>query len=124
MGNMHKMRVWQDAKLLATQIYHITNNNAFAKDYSFRDQLRRSAISVPSNLAEGEESLFPKVSIKFFSVASASLAELRTQIEIARDISYLEESKYLEISNATEVLAKRIKKLIQYRYNQLKYPSP
>lgn len=124
MGNMNSMQVWKEAKGLAAKIYILSGSGNFAKDYSFKDQIRRAALSVPSNLAEGEESLFPKVSIKFFGIASASLAELRTQFEIARDISYVEEKEYVEISNTMEILAKRIKKLIQYRYNQLKNPSP
>jgi len=120
MGNMNNMEVWKEAKSLAVKIYHLSNNASFSKDFSFRDQVRRTAISVPSNLAEGEESLFEKVSIKFFGISSASLAELRTQIEIAKEIGYVKENEYSELSNAMEILAKRIKKLIQYRYSQLK----
>jgi four helix bundle protein len=119
MGNMNKMEVWAEAKTLAVRVYKVSNKGKFIRDFSFRDQVRRSAISVPSNLAEGEESLFEKVSIKYFSIASASLAELRTQFEIARDIGYVNEQDFNELSISMELLAKRIKKLIQYRLKQL-----
>jgi four helix bundle protein len=55
MGNFHKMEVWKESKDLAVKIYHVTNQGKFTKDYSFRDQIRRAAINIPSNLAEGEE---------------------------------------------------------------------
>ncbi len=119
MGNYDKMEVWIESKKLAVRIYHLTNQGDLAKDFSFRDQIRRSAISIPSNLAEGEDSIFEKVSIKFFSIASASLAELKTQIEIAKDIGYISVIEYQSLSISMIILSKRIKKLIQYRYNQL-----
>ena len=119
MGNYHKMEVWKQSKDLAVNIYHLTNHGKFTKDYSFRDQIRRAAISVPSNLAEGEESLFSKVSIKFFNIAYSSLAELRTQIEISKEIGYLDEAEYDKIERSMAVLSKRINKLIQYRKGHL-----
>lgn len=119
MGNFNKMEVWQDSKELAVKIYKVTSHGEFARDYSFRDQIRRAAISIPSNLAEGEESIFGKVSIKHFSISSGSLAELRTQMEIARDIGYIGEEDYILLNRIMVVLNKRIKKLIQYRRNHL-----
>lgn len=120
MGNFDRMEVWQEAKDLAVDIYRLTNKGKFLQDYAFRDQIRRSAISVPSNLAEGEESMFEKVSIKFFSIAGSSLAELRTQINIACEVGYIREIEYDPLSERMIILAKRIKKLIQYRYKKLR----
>lgn len=118
MGNFNKMEVWKESSKLAVDIYKLTMNGPLSKDYSFRDQIRRSAISVPSNLAEGEESLFNKVSIKQFGIASASLAELRTQIEIAFRVEYLDKSTYDKLDETMVRLSRRINKLIQFRYNQ------
>jgi four helix bundle protein len=122
MGNFNKMEVWKESRDLAVEIYQITNQGLLSKDYSFRDQIRRAAISIPSNLAEGEESLFEKVSIKFFGIVSASLAELRTQIDIAGRIGYLEQETFENLSASMTRLSRRINKLIQYRYNQLSKP--
>ena len=122
MGNYNKMEVWKESRDLAVEIYKITGKGPISNDYSFRDQIRRSAISIPSNLAEGEESLFEKVSIKFFGIASGSLAELRTQIDIAGRIGYLDKSTFEDLSNSMIKLSRRINKLIQYRYNQLSRP--
>ncbi len=119
MGNFNKMEVWKESKDLAVKIYQISSQGQLAKDYSLRDQIRRAAISVPSNLAEGEESIFAKISIKFFGIASASLAELRTQIEIAKEIGYLDDQDYNYLSTSMISLSRRINKLIQFRYKQL-----
>jgi four helix bundle protein len=119
MGNFNKMEVWLESKELAVQIYHLTGRGPLSKDFSLRDQIRRAAISVPSNLAEGEESLFDKVSLKYFGIASASLAELRTQIEIAKDIGYLDQETFGLISEQMIMLSRRINKLIQFRLKKL-----
>lgn len=122
MGNFNKMEVWKESRDLAVEIYKLTSQGPISKDYSLRDQIRRAAISVPSNLAEGEESLFEKVSIKFFSIASASLAELRTQVEIAGEIGYIDQDSYEKLSDTMIKLSRRINKLIQYRYSRLSKP--
>jgi four helix bundle protein len=122
MGNFNKMEVWKESRDLAVEVYKLTSQGPISKDYSLRDQIRRAAISVPSNLAEGEESLFEKVSIKFFSIASASLAELRTQVEIAGEIGYIDQDSYEKLSDTMIRLSRRINKLIQYRYSRLSKP--
>ena len=71
MGNFERMEVWHDAKDIAIKVYQLTKEGDLSRDFSLKDQLRRSAISVSSNLAEGEESIYNKISIKFFSIASA-----------------------------------------------------
>jgi four helix bundle protein len=70
--------VWQKAKKLAVRIYKISNEGLLGKDFGFRDQIRRSAVSIPSNIAEGDERGTDKESIRFFYIAKGSLAELRT----------------------------------------------
>ena len=71
MGRFKDLEVWKRSKELAVRIYRVTDEGAIKRDFSLRDQLRRSAVSVPSNIAEGDErdsdresarfSLFPKV---------------------------------------------------------------
>ena len=56
MGNFRKLRVWQLSKDLAVNIYKITQKQPFTKDYGLKDQIQRSAVSIPSNIAEGDES--------------------------------------------------------------------
>ncbi len=55
MGNFQNLRVWQLAKDLAVEIYQLTQIQSFRKDYSLKDQIQRSSVSIPSNIAEGDE---------------------------------------------------------------------
>ena len=66
MGNFQKLKVWQRAKELAVFLYKLTGQGEFAKDWGLRDQIRRSAVSIPSNVAEGDELDTDRQSIKFF----------------------------------------------------------
>jgi len=80
-----------------------------------RDQIRRSAISIASNLAEGDERETDKESIRFFYIAKGSLAELRTQVQIAHEIGYLKRELYETVENECNELGKMIGRLIQVR---------
>jgi len=120
MGNFNNLEVWKESRQLAVRVYAVTNKGEFIKDYSLKDQIRRSAISVPSNLAEGEESGSQKLSIKYFFIAKASLAELRTQYEIANDIGYINTEDYSVLMENMTSLSKKITRLIQHRQNLIK----
>ncbi len=108
--------VWQKAKELAITIYRITSENkAFDKDFSLRDQMRRSSVSIASNLAEGDERDTDKESIRFFYIAKGSLAELRTQVEIAYSIQYIASDVFEILDSDCQHLGKMIGRLIQVR---------
>jgi four helix bundle protein len=83
------LRVWQLAKALAVEIYELTGAGPLSRDFGLRDQMRRAAVSIPSNIAEGDERDTNKESVRFLYIAKGSLAELRTQLEIARDVGAL-----------------------------------
>jgi four helix bundle protein len=83
MGNFMKLRVWQVAKELAVKIYKLTQTPKFLKDYGLRDQIQRSAVSIPSNIAEGDDLETDKQSVHHFYIAKGSTAELLTQLIIA-----------------------------------------
>jgi four helix bundle protein len=112
--------VWQKAKTLATDVYRLTNSESIKRDFSLIDQMRRSAVSVPSNIAEGDERPSDKDSVRFFHIAKGSLAELATQLEIARDVGYFTAAQVeLLIAQCVE-LGKMLGALIRARSN----PSP
>jgi four helix bundle protein len=87
--NHRKLTVWQEAVKLVEMVYRATRG--FPKDETFglTRQLRRSAVSVPSNIAEGAGRNSTKELVQFLGVASGSLAELDTQLEVARRLGYL-----------------------------------
>ena len=91
-----QLTVWQEAKALAVAIYKTTMDGKFARDFGLRDQIQRSAVSIPSNIAEGYERRSPKEFLYFLSIAQGSLSELRTQLEIANDIGYISKETFLQ----------------------------
>ena len=107
--------VWQKAKDLALKVYRASEEGDLNKDFSLRDQMRRSAVSIASNLAEGDERDTDKESVRFFYIAKGSLAELRTQIGIAYEIGYLKKSFYESIETECITLGKMIGALIRTR---------
>ena len=86
--DFEKLIVWQRSKCLAVDVYR---KFVQCRDLGFKDQITRSALSVPSNIAEGMERCSNKEKIRFLWIAKASCGELRTQIIIAREIAYIAE---------------------------------
>ena len=107
--------VWQKAKDLAVTIYRVSEEGTLSRDYSLRDQIRRSAVSVASNLAEGDERGTDKESVRFFYIAKGSLAELRTQLQIAFETGSLDKTFYETVEADCETLGKMIGSLIRSR---------
>jgi len=107
--------IWRKAKDLAVDIYKLTSKGDLNKDYGLRDQIQRSAVSIASNIAEGDERDTDKESIRFFYIAKGSLAELRTQIQITSEIGYVDQVAYEDIDTKCLELGKMIGKLIKAR---------
>jgi len=107
--------VWQRAKTLAVDLYLLTRAESIKHDYALIDQLRRSAVSVPSNIAEGDERMSDKDSSRFFFIAKGSLAELATQLEIARDVKYFNDEQVQPLIAECIELSKMLGALIRAR---------
>ena len=88
---------WQKAKNLTRAIYEITKIGEFAKDFGLRDQIRRAAVSVMSNIAEGFDRGGHSEFHQFLVIAKGSCAELRSQLYIAKDIGYIDECIFNEV---------------------------
>lgn len=105
------LEVWKRSKELCVEVYR---ELATLKDYGFKDQITRSALSIPSNIAEGFERGSQKEAIQFLSYAKGSCGELRTQILIGLEIGYVVN---LQIGNKwieeTRVISNMIGSLIK-----------
>ena len=88
MGDITKLEVWKLSLELATDVYKLTQKGNLAKDFSFRDQIRRAAISIPSNIAEGFRRNYKKEFGRFLRIALGSCGELETQLIIAHERNY------------------------------------
>ena len=85
-----KLDVWKKSAALSAEIYFYFRD---FKDYGFKDQITRSGLSIPSNIAEGVERVSDKESYRFLDIAQGSAAELKTQIYIGMKIEYIEKEQ-------------------------------
>jgi len=113
MGNFKNLRVWQDGIKLAANIYHITKKEPFLKDYGLSNQIQRAAVSIASNIAEGEERRTNKESVHFLSIAKGSSAEVITQLHIAHKIGYIDKETFKKLEDQTEKIRATIKNLMK-----------
>ncbi|HST00604.1 MAG TPA: four helix bundle protein [Usitatibacter sp.] len=107
------MIVWQRSRDLAIDIFKATGDRPFKTEWALRDQLRRSAVSVPSNIAEGNERGSRKEMARFCQYAKGSLAELSTQVEIAAGTGLLDEEHAKQWTGQCEELARMLAALIR-----------
>jgi four helix bundle protein len=113
--NFKELRVWQEAKSLAVAIYKTTSDGKLSKDYGLRDQLQRSSISIASNIAEGYERNSDAEFMRFLFIAKGSLAELRTQIDIAKEIGYINQEIFGALESDCNKIGAMLTKLIRSR---------
>jgi len=118
MGKFQELRVWKRSKDLAVYIYKLTKQGEFSKDFGLRDQLRRAAVSVPSNIAEGDELDTDKQAVRFFYIAKGSSAEVLTQSIIAEEIGYLKEGEFRFIESECKAISGMLGRLIKARSNK------
>jgi four helix bundle protein len=97
MCKFQDLKVWKRGKDLAVSIYKLTGHGIFSKDWGLRDQIRRAAVSIPSNIAEGDELGTNKQAIRFFFTSKGSTAEVLTQAIIAHEIGYLDDKDFQHV---------------------------
>jgi four helix bundle protein len=112
------LEVWQRAKDLTNLIYKYSTDGTFARDFGLRDQMRRAAVSIMSNIAEGFESQTQAQFIKYLGLAKGSAGELRAQLCIARGQGYISEENFSELFLLAEICSKQLARIIQYLETQ------
>lgn len=110
-----ELRVWQEAKSLAAQIYKIGATTRLSKDYGLRDQIQRSDVSIASNIAEGYEKNSNRDFMRHLFIAKGSLSELRTQLDIATEVGYVDAATYLATDDQCKKINAMLIKLIKAR---------
>ena len=110
-----ELLVWQRSKNLAVSIYKLTNQGSIRNDFGLVDQMRRSAVSVPSNIAEGDERSTDRDSVRFFYISKGSLAELITQLEIAKEVGLVAGAEVDRLENESIEIGKMLGALIKAR---------
>lgn len=105
---------WQKALELSDLVYLYSNNDKFSKDYALKDQMRRAAISVVSNIAEGFEREGNNQFIYFLLIAKASAGEVRAQLYIAKNQNYISQMEFEIINSKVLETSKTISGFISY----------
>ncbi|MES2650733.1 MAG: four helix bundle protein [Bacteroidota bacterium] len=109
-----ELEVWKKARTFASHIYLLTAKFPKEEIYGLTSQLRRCAISVPSNIAEGSGRQHAKETIHFLTIARGSLYELETQLYISKDISIISDEQLNICLTEIEILGKLINGYIRY----------
>ena len=110
--NFKDLIVWQKAMQIVKVVYMLVRKLPKEETYSLSDQMRRAAVSIPSNIAEGNERRSRKEYINFLSIAKGSKAELQTQLLICVDIGYLSESDIFEVNKLLDEVGKMLNTMI------------
>ena len=113
--NFRDLRVWQVGKELAVRVYSLTRDGRISRDYGLASQMQRAAVSIASNIAEGYERNSDKEFVRFLLIAKGSLSELRTQLEIAKEVKYIQQNSYNEVERTCKQLAGMLTNLIKAR---------
>ena len=112
------LEVWQKAKELTNLIYGLSSSGSFARDFGLRDQMRRAAVSIMSNIAEGFESQTQALFIQFLSRAKGSSGELRAQLYIALEQEYITTAEFQFAFSLAELCSKQLASFIRYLESQ------
>jgi four helix bundle protein len=110
-----KLRVWQDAMALVKMIYEATSTLPSEEKFGLVSQMRRAAVSVPSNIAEGAARQSKKESIQFYVIARGSLSELDTQLELCESLTLLQSSQISGVSSQVDKVDGLLNGLIRFK---------
>jgi four helix bundle protein len=119
-NSFEEIIAWQKSRELNIDFYSITNLSiSFSKDFGLRDQMRRSSISISSNIAEGFERETTKEFIRFLYIAKASAGEFRSQLYLANDLKYISIEEYEKLNLKINDISKLLSGLIKYLISTL-----
>jgi four helix bundle protein len=108
------LEVWQKAREMAREIYACGGAGGFARDFGLRDQIRRAAVSVVSNIAEGFDRGGDREFRQFLAQAKGSCGEVRAQLYVALDQGYLEQDQFDHLSALTVQIGRMLGGLMNY----------
>lgn len=108
------LNCWKDARILVREIYFVCEEGKIAKDFDTRSQLKRAALSIMNNIAEGFGRFNPKEFIQFLNIAQASALEVKSILYVLLDVGYLNEEKFNELQKQADDARNQILGLIRY----------
>jgi four helix bundle protein len=109
-----EIEAWQTVRELTKLIYVFTEEGKFARDFGLKDQIRRAAVSVTSNISEGFESQTQAQFIRYLGMAKASAGEVRSQLYVSRDLEYITEEQFVSAFSVAEKASRQTARFISY----------
>ena len=109
-----EIECWKRARELTRRIYRISADAPFARDFGLKDQIRRAAVSVMSNIAEGYDRSGTGEFVHFLATAKGSAAEVRCQLYVAVDQGYIQESDFAELNALASETGRMVAGLMKY----------
>ena len=106
--------VWKDARKFTNKIYNLTNKFPKEEIYGLTSQIRRAAVSIMSNIAEGFDRRSDKELTNFLSIARASSSEVQNDLYIALDLNYISQTEFNQLYQEAKKIAKQINGLMTY----------
>ena len=120
-GSFRNMKVWQLAMVLVEDVYRVTTTFPVQERFGLTSQLRRAAVSVPSNIGEGKRRKREKVFAHHLDIALGSQGELEVQLDIAKRVGLLKEADFVRLQQQTEEVGRMLNGLISSIQDQLDY---
>jgi four helix bundle protein len=108
------VEAWKKGRELTRRIYQITSKSKFTRDYALRDQIRRAAISITSNIAEGFDRGGNREFVQFLAIARGSASELKSQLYTALDAGYVDQKEFAELYQLAHSVVLLIGGFIKY----------
>jgi four helix bundle protein len=109
-----EIEAWKKARELTWEVYAVTSEGAFARDFGLRDQIRRAAVSIMSNIAEGFDRGGNKELIHFLAIAKGSAGEVRSQVYVALDARHIDQSNFDRLSEMAAETSRVISGFMKY----------
>jgi len=106
--------LWQSARLLVREVYAVSRNHQFSADYILRDQIRRAAVSIASNIAEGFDSQSNAVICRYLASARGSASEVRAQLYMALDFCYISKTEFEKLVPTCESVSRQLTGFMSY----------
>jgi four helix bundle protein len=116
MKNFEDLEIWKESRRLTREVYGLSKTEKFSKDFGLRDQMRRAVISIMSNIAEGFERGGNQEFVQFLYIAKSSCGELRSQLYVALDQEYVDQS----VADNLFIILKRLSIMIKHLIDHLK----
>ena len=114
-----EIQAWQKARQVTREIYEITARGEFTKDFGLRDQIRRAAVSIMANIAEGHGRRSNKEFANFLNIARASVAEVQSHLYVALDLNYIKQDGFSRVYDLLEEISRMTISLAKHLLSKL-----